>query len=76
MPCTLPRRIMAENPVLFRKALSSLSQDERLICIWKIAGFSTRSIARHTGRSEKAIDSLFARAKRKLRRHLSATEDS
>jgi RNA polymerase sigma factor (sigma-70 family) len=61
---------MAENPVLLRQALSKLSQDERLICIWKIAGFSTRDIAQQTGRSEAAVTSMLANAKRKLRRHL------
>ena len=61
---------MTDDRVLMRRALEKLSHTERLVCIWKLAGFSTRDIARHLGRSNSAIDSLFTRAKRKLRRSL------
>ena len=61
---------MTDDRILMRRALEKLSHTERLVCIWKLAGFSTRDIARHLGRSNSAIDSLFTRAKRKLRRSL------
>ena len=61
---------VADDSVLMRQVLDKLSQRERLVCIWKLAGFSTRDIARHLGRSDAAIDSVFTRAKRKLRRSL------
>lgn len=60
---------MIEDRVL-RRALNRLSHTERMVCMWKLAGFSTRDIARHLTRSNASVDSLFARAKRKLRRSL------
>ena len=54
-----------------RKVLGKLSREERLVCIWKRAGFSTREIADHHGRSVASIDKLFAHARRKLRQLLS-----
>lgn len=61
---------MGEDAARMRQVLDELSQDERLVCVWKLAGFSTQDIAVHMNRSESAIDSLFARAKSKLRRSL------
>jgi DNA-directed RNA polymerase specialized sigma24 family protein len=61
---------MAEDPVWMREALDMLTPQERLICIWKIAGFSSRQIAQHEGRSVADVDKLFAGAKRKLQRAL------
>ena len=61
---------MATDPLVLRQALQTLSRDERLICIWMIAGFSTQEIAEQMGRSEAAVGEMFANAKRKLRRHL------
>ena len=65
---------MPENAVRLRRALSKLSQEERLICIWKIAGFSTGDIAEQTGRSEGTVNSMFENARSKLRRHLRISE--
>lgn len=64
---------MADDAARMRQVLDELSQDERLICIWKLAGFSTRDIARHLKRSESAIEALYARAKGKIR-HLLAEQ--
>jgi RNA polymerase sigma factor (sigma-70 family) len=61
---------MGEDAARMRQVLDELSQDERLVCVWKLAGFSTQDIAAHMNRSESAIDALFARAKSKLRRSL------
>lgn len=61
---------MTDDRIVMRLALEKLSHTERLVCIWKLAGFSTQDIARHLNRSPSAIDSLFARAKRKLCRSL------
>ena len=57
-----------------RKVLGKLSREERLVCIWKRAGFSTREIANHHGRSVGSIDKLFSQARRKLRQLLSKEE--
>lgn len=37
---------MPDDSNKLRQALDELSHHERLVCIWKIAGFSTRDIAR------------------------------
>jgi DNA-directed RNA polymerase specialized sigma24 family protein len=57
-----------------RRVLGKLSREERLVCIWKRAGFSTREIANHHGRAVGSIDKIFARARKKLRQLLSKEE--
>jgi DNA-directed RNA polymerase specialized sigma24 family protein len=61
---------MANDRIQMRRALEKLSHTERLVCIWKLAGFSTSDIANHLGRSNSAVDALYTRAKRKLRSSL------
>lgn len=56
--------------ILLREVLRKLSREERLVCIWKRAGFSSQEIAKHQRRSVAAVDTLFSRAKQKLRRLL------
>lgn len=53
-----------------RKVLGKLSREERLVCIWKRAGFSSQEIAHHNARTVASVDGLFARAKEKLRKLL------
>lgn len=50
--------------------LARLSPEERLVCVWKKAGYSSLEIAQFQGRSVAAVDTLFSRAKQKLRRAL------
>ena len=57
-----------ERALLRKELLAMLTLNERHICEMKSAGFSTQQIARRLGRSEKAIDTLFSRAKVKARR--------
>jgi RNA polymerase sigma factor (sigma-70 family) len=64
-----------ERDILLREVLATLSSEERLVCLWKKAGFSTQEIAKFQGRSVVAVDTLFSRAKDKVRRAL-AVEDS
>ena len=64
-----------ERAILLREVLGKLSQDERFICVWKRAGFSSQEIAKYQGRSVAAVDTLFSRAKQKLRRALGTGQD-
>ena len=59
-----------ERQVLLRELLETLSHEERLVCVWKKAGFSSQEIARHQRRSVASVDTLFSRAKEKLRKVL------
>lgn len=59
-----------ERDILLREVLGKLSREERLVCVWKRAGFSSQEIAKHQKRSVAAVDTLFSRAKQKLRRLL------
>jgi len=61
---------MPDDPDFLRRVLGALTRDEQLVCIWKIAGFSDRAIAQHLGRSDVEVNSLFAKTKSKLRKHL------
>lgn len=56
-----------ERAILVREAMEALSEEERLVCAWKTAGFTALEIARFLGRSVVAVDTLFSRAKTKLR---------
>jgi RNA polymerase sigma factor (sigma-70 family) len=59
-----------ERNILLREALSALSAEERLVCVWKKAGFSSQEIAELQGRTAAAVDTLFCRAKQKVRETL------
>lgn len=65
-----------ERHVLLREVLGLLSPGERRICIWKQAGFSSRDIARHRGSSAAAVDTLFSRAKQKIRKALGVQQSA
>ena len=70
VPATAGSAEEIERNILLREVLDKLSPEEKLVCIWKKAGFSSREIAEHQGRSVVAVDTLFSRAKDKLRRAL------
>ncbi|MEK7993411.1 MAG: hypothetical protein AAB403_06355 [Planctomycetota bacterium] len=59
-----------EQAVLLRELLQTLSREERMICLWKKAGFSSQEIALHQQRTVVAIDTIFSRAKQKIRKAL------
>lgn len=71
-PIGSPEQI--EGDVLFREVLSHLTPEERLVCVWKKAGFSSKEIAKYRGNSVAAIDTLFFRAKQKIRKVLGVQE--
>jgi DNA-directed RNA polymerase specialized sigma24 family protein len=56
-----------ERDILLREVFETLSPEEKLVCGWKKAGFSSEEIARFRGRSVVAVDTLFSRAKQKVR---------
>ena len=56
-----------ERDILLREVLARLSPGERMVCLWKMAGFSAQEIASALGRSVVAVDTLFSRAKQKIR---------
>ena len=59
-----------ERDVLLHEILAQLTPEERLICIWKKAGFSSKQIAKRRRSSAAAVDTLFCRVKQKIRRLL------
>jgi len=60
-----------EHRILLGELLRTLSREERMICLWKKAGFSSQEIALHQQRTVMAIDTIFSRAKQKIRKALS-----
>jgi RNA polymerase sigma factor (sigma-70 family) len=62
-----------ERQILLREILDRLTPDERLVCIWKKAGFSSAEIAAHRGTSAGAVDTLFSRTRDKVRRWIDRT---
>jgi RNA polymerase sigma factor (sigma-70 family) len=69
-PAVLGSVEQIESNILLREVLARLSPEERLICVWKKSGFSSQEIADYQGRSVAAVDTLFCRAKQKIRRFL------
>jgi len=61
-----------EQQILLREVLNRLTVAQRRICIWKRAGFSSEEIASHLGCTVAAVDTIFSRAKAKLRRLLTS----
>jgi RNA polymerase sigma factor (sigma-70 family) len=65
-----------ERSVLLRELLGTLSQEERQVCDWKRAGVSSQEIAQYQGRSVSAVDTLYSRAKQKLRHAVGTSQDN
>lgn len=63
-----------EQTVLLKELLGTLSREERMICLWKKAGFSSQEIAFHQKRTVVAVDTIFSRAKHKIRKALGVDE--
>jgi RNA polymerase sigma factor (sigma-70 family) len=57
-----------ERGVLLEEILARLSPDERMVWIWRKAGFSSKEIAHRLGSSVAAVDTLFHRMKEKILR--------
>ena len=57
-----------EQAILLRELLEHLTPEERLVCTWKRLGFSSQEIATFRRSSAAAVDTLFSRAKDKIRR--------
>jgi RNA polymerase sigma factor (sigma-70 family) len=56
-----------ERDILLREVLARLSDDERMVCVWKKTGFSSQEIAKQRGGTAAAVDTVFSRAKQKIR---------
>lgn len=63
-----------EREILLREVLGALSAEERLVCVWKKAGFSSQEIAHFQGRTVVSVDTLFSRAKQKVRKALGMSD--
>jgi DNA-directed RNA polymerase specialized sigma24 family protein len=59
-----------ERDLLLAQVLNLVSAEERKVCIWKKCGFSSRQIAWYRGHSTEAVDTMFFRAKQKVRKAL------
>jgi RNA polymerase sigma factor (sigma-70 family) len=75
VPATFGTVEQVEHQVLLREVLEHLTPDERMICLWKKAGFSSHEIAARRGTTPGAVDTVFARTKQKVRRLLGLSPD-
>jgi len=62
-----------ERDILMREVFDTLSHEERMVFAWKKAGFSAQEIAVRLRRSVPSVDTLFSRAKQKVRQALGIT---
>ena len=56
-----------ERTILLRELLGRLSADERLVCIWKKAGYTSQEIAARRGTTAGAVDTMLSRIRQKVR---------
>ncbi len=68
MPSEFGSAERIESAILFEEILARLSPDERMVCVWKKAGFSSKEIAERLGSSVGAVDILFHRVKEKIQK--------
>lgn len=59
-----------ERGILLREVLETLSPADRMVCLWKTAGFTSEEIAAWQGRTVGAVDTSFSRAKQRIRHAL------
>ena len=64
-----------EYNILLREVLGRLSSRERMIAIWKKAGFSSAEIAAELGMSVSCVDTKLCRLRRKVRKWISGGPD-
>ncbi len=67
MPSALSTAEQIESRVFVGELMAQLSPDERLLCVLKKMGFSSREIAQERGTTIAQVDTLFYRIKRKIR---------
>ena len=66
MPSDVGTADEIERAVLLDEILARLSPEERAVCMWKKAGFSSKEMARALRSSPAAVDTLFHRVKDKI----------
>lgn len=70
LPSTFGTADATERAILLGEILEQLSREERMVCIWKKAGFSSGEIGARLNISATAVDSLFHRVKAKVKANL------
>ena len=71
-PTGSPEQI--EQDILLRELMTQLTPDESVVFTLKKAGYSSEEIARRRGSSVGAVDVLYTRVKRKIRRLVGVQE--
>jgi RNA polymerase sigma factor (sigma-70 family) len=61
-----------ERAILLDEILARLPPDERMVCVWKKAGFTSKDIGERLGLSASAVDTLFYRIRTKVQKMLQA----
>ena len=56
-----------EADILLEEMLSHMTPEERMLCMWKKLGYSSRQIAKEQGTSIERVNTFFFRLKRKIR---------
>jgi DNA-binding NarL/FixJ family response regulator len=65
----------ARQVEIARRALRHFTHEERLVCVWKKAGFSNEEIASQLRTSEAEVQQLIRQAQEKLRRYIVGDDD-
>jgi RNA polymerase sigma factor (sigma-70 family) len=60
-----PEQIEAD--ILMRELLAQLTPEERLVCVWKRLGLSSKEIAEQQGTTVERVNTFFHRVKQKIR---------
>ena len=60
-----PEQIEAD--ILLEEMLARMTPEERMLCVWKKLGYSSRQIAKEQGTSIERVNTFFFRLKRRIR---------
>jgi RNA polymerase sigma factor (sigma-70 family) len=72
VPSDIGSAAQIERGILLDEILARLPSDERMVCVWKKAGFNSKEIGERLGLSTSAVDTLFHRIKTKVQKMLQA----
>jgi RNA polymerase sigma factor (sigma-70 family) len=73
VPSDIGSAARIEREILVDEILARLPSEERMVCVWKKAGFNSKEIGERLGVSASAVDTLFYRIKAKVQKMLAGS---
>jgi len=75
LPSEVGNQQQIELDILLRQLLDQLTPQERMVALWRKAGFSSKQVAEHLGLTVSAVDTMLFRIRQKLRSSLRGRDE-